>query len=244
MINFFFLFLALVSEILGTVGGFGSSVFFVPLAGLFFNFKTVLVVTGILHVFSNTAKLLFFYKGINRRLLLLIGIPSVVFVLLGAYLSVHLFSTYTEFALGIFLVTFGIFFLLYPKAKVSQSKLNAISGGSVAGFFAGLIGTGGAIRGLSLAAFDLEKNAFIATSAAIDFCVDLSRTTVYLSNTYLEKTYYTYIPFLLLIAFVGSYTGKLLLKNVSQDNFRKIVLVMIILIGILMILKLSMGWSV
>jgi hypothetical protein len=32
-------------------------VFFVPLAGLFFDFHTVLALTSILHVFSNAAKL-------------------------------------------------------------------------------------------------------------------------------------------------------------------------------------------
>ena len=36
-----FLFLAFLSEIVGTVGGFGSSVFFVPMAQFFLEFKTV-----------------------------------------------------------------------------------------------------------------------------------------------------------------------------------------------------------
>lgn len=55
-VSVFFL-IALFSEIVGAVVGFGSSVFFVPLAGLFFDFHTVLALTSILYVFSNAVKL-------------------------------------------------------------------------------------------------------------------------------------------------------------------------------------------
>jgi len=47
----FFFVIALLSEVIGTVAGFGSSVFFVPLAGLFLDFHSVLMLTSILHVF-------------------------------------------------------------------------------------------------------------------------------------------------------------------------------------------------
>jgi uncharacterized membrane protein YfcA len=56
---------ALLSEIVGTVAGFGSSVFFVPLAGFFFDFHQVPALTSILHVFSNTAKLVLFGEQVN-----------------------------------------------------------------------------------------------------------------------------------------------------------------------------------
>jgi len=229
--------LAYLSEIIGTIGGFGSSVFLIPLAGLFFDFHTVLAITGIIHVFSNASKLLFFHKGINKRLLFLIGIPSVIFVIVGSYLSVFLYLKYAELILGIFLIALSLLLFIKPDFRLKQNKLNAISGGGIAGFLAGLIGTGGAVRGLSLAAFDLEKTVFIATSAAIDLGVDLSRTVVYLYNGYLEKTFYTMIPILLVIALVGSYTGKILLKYISQVQFRYVVLSLIFIIGIVMLWK-------
>ena len=65
MFVFLFFLIALLSEIVGTIGGFGSSVFFVPLAGLFFDFHTVLALTSILHVFSNAAKLVLFGRHVR-----------------------------------------------------------------------------------------------------------------------------------------------------------------------------------
>ena len=55
MLPALFFLIAFLSEIVGTIAGFGSSVFFVPLAGFLFGFHEVLALTSILHVFSNTA---------------------------------------------------------------------------------------------------------------------------------------------------------------------------------------------
>jgi uncharacterized membrane protein YfcA len=91
----------------------------------------------------------------------------------------------------------------------------------MAGFLAGFIGTGGAIRGLILTSFNLEKNFLVGTSAAIDFGVDVSRTFIYLENQYLERSMWIYIPALVAASFLGSYLGKVLLSHISQEAFVK-----------------------
>src|SRR3954464_4679721 len=116
-----FFLLALLSEVIGTVAGFGSSVFFVPLAGFFFDFHEVLALTSILHVFSNAAKLVFFGRHVQWRLLLLLGIPSTICVIAGAYLSAKLQFKYIEFVLGLFLIWFSIFFLVRPQTRLSAN---------------------------------------------------------------------------------------------------------------------------
>ena len=227
-----FFLLAFCSEIAGTVAGFGSSVFFVPLAGFFFDFHQVLALTSILHVFSNAAKLVLFGGHLQWRLILLLGIPSTLCVILGAYLSARLEFKFTELILGLFLIGFSALFLVRPKLKLSPRPLNAVAAGGLAGFLAGLIGTGGAIRGLALGAFDLGKNVFVATSAAIDSGVDFSRMIVYLRSGFLPAESFWFVPVLLAVAFAGSYTGKLLLNKIEQKSFRKIVLVLVLLIGL------------
>jgi len=78
-INYVFLLLALVAEIIGTIGGFGSSVFFVPLGNFYFDFHSVLGLTAIFHLSSNLSKIFLFKKGLDKRLLIYIGIPSILF---------------------------------------------------------------------------------------------------------------------------------------------------------------------
>ena len=232
MVSALFLLIAFFSEVVGTIAGFGSSVFFVPLAGFLFSFHDVLALTSILHVFSNTAKLILFGRGVKWRLLLLLGLPSVIFVILGALLSRQVEFKFTELVLSLFLILFSVLLWFRPDVRLTPNSLNAITCGGIAGFLAGLIGTGGAVRGLVLAAFDLEKNVFVATSAAIDSGVDFSRLIVYLRGGYLTRDLYWFVPGLLLAAFTGSYVGKLLLNKIQQQRFRKIVLLLIFLIGL------------
>lgn len=229
--DIFFLLSALLCEILGTIGGFGSSVFFVPVAQFFYSFNIVLGITGILHVFSNISKLYLFGKSVNYRLLFFYGIPSVGFVVLGAYLTTLVSFEWAQFSLGIFLVLFSLLLLFFPTLKLPANKTNAFVSGSLAGFIAGFNGTGGAIRGISMAAFALSKETFVATSAAVDFGVDLSRSAIYIDHGYFGKDQFYLIPFLILISFTGSYIGKRLLNKIDENLFKKIVLALVLSIG-------------
>ena len=237
-LNYIFLFLALIAEIIGTIGGFGSSVFFVPIANFYFDFESVLGLTAIFHLSSNLSKIVLFKKGLDKRLLLNMGIPSVLFVLIGGMLTKVFNNTFLEVFLGIFLVIIALLFLIKKELVINPIRRNAMIGGSLSGFSAGLLGTGGAIRGLTLTAFNLEKSVFIATSAFIDFMIDFSRTFVYYFNGYIHKHDLIYVPFLFVIGIVGTALGKKILQYIPQDKFKKISLILILLIGLLTLIKL------
>ena len=237
-LNYIFLFLALIAEIIGTIGGFGSSVFFVPIANFYFDFESVLGLTAIFHLSSNLSKIVLFKKGLDKRLLLNMGIPSVLFVLIGGMLTKVFNNTFLEVFLGIFLVIIALLFLIKKELVINPIRRNAIIGGSLSGFSAGLLGTGGAIRGLTLTAFNLEKSVFIATSAFIDFMIDFSRTFVYYFNGYIHKHDLIYVPFLFVIGIVGTALGKKILQYIPQDKSKKISLILILLIGLLTLIKL------
>lgn len=240
-INYFFLLLALAAEIIGTIGGFGSSVFFVPLGNFYFDFYSVLGMTAIFHLSSNLSKIFLFKKGLDKKLLLYIGVPSVFFVIAGGFLSKLVDGYALTVVLGIFLVVFSLLFLIRKEIVVLPNKKNAVIGGTLSGFSAGLLGTGGAIRGLTMAAFNLEKHAFIATSAFIDFMIDFSRTFVYYNNGYIGKQELTYLPFLFAIGLIGTYLGKRILAYIPQDKFRSLSLLFILLIGLATLIQVMLA---
>ena len=241
-VNYIFLLLALIAEIIGTIGGFGSSVFFVPLGNFYFDFYSVLGLTALFHLSSNLSKIFLFKKGLDKKLLLSIGIPSVVFVTIGGLLSKFLNSDILEIVLGIFLIGFSSLFLIKRKVTISPNKKNAIIGGSFSGFSAGLLGTGGAIRGLTMAAFNLDKSVFIATSAFIDFMIDFSRMFVYYNNGYIHKHDLKYVPFLFVIGVLGSFLGKKILVYIPQSKFRRLSLFFILFIGVVTVIQLIIRW--
>lgn len=234
---YLFLVLAFVSEILGTISGFGSSILFVPVASLFFDFKTVLGITAVFHVFSNLSKIFLFRKGIDKGIALKLGIPAVIFVIIGAYLTTFLPTNQIELGMNFMLIFLAIYLIVNFNKPIQQTDRNLYFGGLASGFLAGIAGTGGAIRGITLAAFQLPKDIFIATSALIDLGVDVSRAVVYTSNGYFKKEYLFLLPFLIGISMLGSYVGKLILKRTSEKVFRYIVLIVIVSTAIFQIIK-------
>jgi uncharacterized protein len=226
---YLFMLLTFLAEIIGTVSGFGSSILFVPIASMFFDFKEVLGITAVYHIFSNISKIALFRKGINKKIVWKLGLPAVVFVIIGATLTLYFDTKKLELFMNIALILLAVSMLLFFRRNIAQNNSNLYIGGAVSGLFAGLIGTGGAIRGITLAAFQLPKQVFVATSAVIDFGVDLSRAIVYISNHYFLMSRLTLIPFLILISWIGSYVGKLILGRISDAFFRYLVLVLVVI---------------
>lgn len=228
----YFLFLALLAEILGTVGGFGSSLFFVPIASYFLDFHSVLGVTAVFHVASNISKITLFRKGFDKKIVLTIGVPAVIFVIIGAYCSKFLDTKFLEIGLAIFLLSLGTILLIAKNFTLQPSLSNSIGGGILSGFMAGLLGTGGAIRGVILAAFNLKMENFIATSAIIDLAIDLSRSVVYAANGYIHTDDLYLIPILIIISIIGTFLGKKILHLLTEEQFKNIVLILFCITGL------------
>ena len=231
-----FFFCAYVAEVIGTMAGFGSSTVFLPLALLFLDFPTALVLVAFHHVFGNITRINFFKSSLDKKLLLRFGLPSVVLTFIGALLVPHLNQNSLKGILGIFLVIYSAYSLWKDNFSVPASTVNDVIGGSLSGFLAGLIGTGGALRGAFLTGFGLQKEKYIATAAAIALAVDLTRIPVYLNQGFLTSQYYWYLPVLFALALAGSYTGKQMIKRFPQKTFKKIVLVAILISGLKFIL--------
>jgi hypothetical protein len=235
--------LALLAEILGTVGGFGSSLFFVPIASYFLDFHSVLGITALFHVSSNLTKIFLFRKGFNLKLVLTIGIPAVVFVIVGSFISKFIETKFLEIFLSIFLITVSLSLLIFNKLALKTTLKNSIGGGILSGIIAGLLGTGGAIRGIVLAAFSLKTEAFIATSAIIDMGIDISRSVVYFFNGFVHKDDLYLIPILLVVSIIGTLIGKKILTRVSETQFKSLVLVLILITGIVSLVKVILPHS-
>ena len=218
---------AFFSEVIGTMAGFGSSTIFLPIALFFFNFRTALILVAIFHMSGNIGRITFFRHGLNRELLIRFGVPSVILTVIGALLVSHISQSVLKLILGTFLLLYVALSISRPGMSVKPTVRNTIFGGSVSGFFAGLIGTGGALRASFLTSYNLEKSVYISTAAAISLAVDICRIHVYLASGYLPQDYYYFVPILFFLALAGSFTGKKIVSKVPQRMFRTFVLLVI-----------------
>lgn len=110
-----------------------------------------LVLVAVFHLFGNIGRINSFRHGLDRKIIITFGIPSILLSLLGAS-PVGIISQDTfKVILGVFLILISVSFL---------------------GFVTGLVGTGGALRATFLTGFNLEKTKYVATAAVIALGTD------------------------------------------------------------------------
>lgn len=231
-----FFVIALVAAAIASVTGFGSATILIPFATLVIDLKQAIVLVAFFHFFSNAFRLVMLRRSVDRRLVLVYGMPSIAFALVGAWLfgSLHVGVLAVGFA-G-FIIVFALYSLVNPSWSLPDRNAILVSGGALSGLTAGLIGLGGAIRSMFLISTRIEKEVYIATSAAIAVVVDVSRISVYLANGNLDAKYYWYIIPLITIAFLGTNLGTRVLHRLPGLVIKRSVLALLIMVGLKMLL--------
>jgi uncharacterized membrane protein YfcA len=216
-----------------TLAGFGSSALLIPVAFSFFDLRTAIFLVACFHLFNNLFKIRLFWEKIDFRTFFYFGIPSICFAFGGAALIAILPIDVISKILAVFLIVYAVYSLFKPRLAFKKKQWTAILGGSLSGFFAGLIGLGGAIRSSFLVAFDFPKEVYVATSAMIAVVIDFTRIPTYIFTGSVQVRSELYlIPFLILSAYFGVSLGKTLLNRIDQQTFRRIVSVALLLVGL------------
>ena len=226
-------FAVVIASSVGTLTGFGTSTLLVPVLLSFYPIGQTLLFVGIIHWFGNIWKLLLFRKGFQWKLILSFGIPGIAATYIGASLVFDISTVLLSRILGSFLIIYVIYLFTKSSFKIKQNLIAGACGGALSGFFAGLFGMGGAIRGLFLTSFDLPKAVYIATAGAIALTIDTTRLTTYIINdarlpVLLFRGLLIFVP----ASFLGAKMAKSVVDKIPQEYFRKVIAAFLLLMGI------------
>jgi hypothetical protein len=228
---------------IGTVTGFGTSILMMPVLMMFFPVHESLVFVTIIHWFNGLWRLLLFRKGFDKKIIFTFGVAGILSAIAGAKVA-FLFSEdfMIKFVSG-FLIIYSCYLLKNPKFTCEFSNSRAIIGGLLAGFVAGVIGMGGAIRAAFLSAFNLPKEIYLANSALLLVLIDSARLWAYfqegvnvsrLINLSEWPFHNAYLSLLLciLVSFPGVNFGKFLVDRIPQNKFRIGIAVFLLILGL------------
>src|SRR5438034_763970 len=114
----------------------------------------------------------------------------------------------------------------------------ALVGGALSGLLGGLVGNQGGIRAAALLGFDVEREAFVATATAVALIVDGARIPVYLATQGADLAPHSPLIVLLAVgAVAGTLLGGLALRWMSDAVFRRVVGVLLLLLGVYTLAK-------
>jgi len=230
--------LAFLANIVGTVSGFGVSTIMTPILIFFLPFPETILLVCIIHWFHDVWKMGFFWRGIDWKLFMYFGVPTIVATFLGALLVSKEQSDLLSALLGLFLIGSVVIMYLMPYLKIQYNWISSTIGGLLSGFFAGIFGIRGAVRSVFLAAFDLRKATFIGTTGAISLLLDSTRFVTYffINGIRLEIVPWWTFSFFVTASFFGAYTGYLIVGKIPQEKFRFVVAAFLFVVGVKLLL--------
>ena len=215
------------------LSGFGIGSLLTPLLTVPLGASGAIAAVSIPHAIATAFRAWRLRRSIDMRVLRRFGIVSAAGGIAGGLLHARLGNNALVAVLGVLLIATSVvgFVGMAERWRPEGSTVSVL--GLLSGFFGGLAGNQGGLRASALTAFRLDPRAFVATSTATGLLVDAARTPIYIwsaGSVLLDAA------LLIAIATVGVLIGTLLgeriLMGMPPVRFRRIVSVLIGILGV------------
>jgi uncharacterized protein len=243
---------ALLTAALTLFSGFGLGTILMPVFALFFPVPLAVAATAVVHFANNIFKFGLMARQADWRVVARFGLPAAFAAVAGASLlslldQVPPVLTYTvgnssfeitalKAVIGVLIVAFALLELWPRFQSLAFAPRWLTLGGLLSGFFGGLSGNQGALRSAFLLKAGLPKDAFVATGAVSAVLVDATRLVVYGTGfiaAHVVESRELLVPVTVatVCAFIGSFTGKRLLRKVTMSAVQLVVAGAMLVIG-------------
>lgn len=238
MIYFVLFFVGILAYLVSTLSGGGGALILLPIVGFYLSPGVVAPVVNLGNMIGRPVRLYLFWKYIQWRVVLYYVPSALIGALVGGLIFIQLDATWVQLLLGIFLLT-TVFQYRFGKKKSSfKMQLSYfIPLGFLVTLISTLFGATGAILNPFYLNFGLSKEKLIATKTANSFIAGIAQLSSYAYLGALKAELWYYGLVIGLGATIGNVIGKKLLKKMSDEMFRKFVILIMAISGLIMIFK-------
>jgi uncharacterized membrane protein YfcA len=246
MLYFWLFLLGFAAFTISTISGGGGAMILVPAINFFVSKSEVAPLVHLGNLVGRPTRLALFWKHIRWDIVKAYLPAAMVGGFLGAWLFTNMKLEWLQILIGLFLLT-SFWQFRYGKKKTTfpmQRSYFAPLGFFVC-FLSSLIGATGAVLNPFYLNYGVIKEELIATKAANSFFVAMVQLATYAAFGRLSGELWGYGLAMGLGAAVGNFLGKRLLKSISNDVFRNLVLIMMLVSGLVILYQqLALYWPV
>ena len=217
------------------LSGFGIGSILTPLLAAKIDMGLSVAAVSIPHIVATSLRCFMLRHKINREVLLSFGTLSALGGLVGAFFLSQANNPTLTILFALLLLYVGLSGITGFSGKLIIDKKWSILAGLTSGLLGGLVGNQGGIRAAALSGMELTKEELVATATAIGVLVDLARMPVYIwSEGEALVKFWLWIALATLGCVIGTFAGKALLSKLSESVYRKILFLLIFILGIFM----------
>lgn len=229
---------SILAWIVSTIGAGGSAMMMVPIVLLLVGAKAVPQILTLNSLVSIPYRLVLFIKHVDWSIIKWSAPGSIIGAFLGAY-------TFTITEPEIILLLLGIFLILYSMQDALLQNSISFEAKNwyffpallVATFISGLVGSVGPVLNVLYLQKNISKEAIIGTKSFDGFISNAVKLTTYSYFGSMSQEIWTYGLIAGAGGIVGITIGKKVLNKLTYEQFKKIVLFLMFVSGVIICLK-------
>jgi len=219
--------------------GFGFALIMMPLVTMVLGVRTAAPVVALAAITVYTVNLIRYRRSINVPEVLRLGVASAAGVPVGIWLLSNADEKVVMRILGLVLVVYASYSLLQPKARRVLSRGWAYPAGFLAGCFGGAYNTPGPPVIVYGSMRQWPRDEFRAVLQALFFLNGILVVASHAFAEHLTKQVLVYYLYAVPALAVGILVGSVVDPRIDQNQFRRIVTAMILVLGLALVVGLG-----
>ncbi len=230
-----FLFASLIILLASIVQGatsFGFSLLALPLLGLLFELKVVVPTLVVFSLVLNFIILLKFKMKPQLKEIGLLALFAVICIPIGVQLLIVINESTLKLLVSVLLIAISLIMISGVKLTIKNKNLSYIITGILSGVLNGAVSLSGPPVVVLLANDDKNKNEFRSSLTSLFVILNIVTIALYLNRGLFENPELTKMVYLLPVMVVGTYIGIYLGNKIDDVKFKKVVLILLLIMGI------------
>jgi len=241
--TFLILLILAFAMLVGSTLGFGDSLTFIPLAGIFLDVRIATVLMGFWSTLLSILNAIKYRSYIDKPFLKKYISPGIIGVILGAILIVVAPIQWIELFLGLFIIVYLIVKIRKIKREQIEDSINTnelpdaifYTGAFSYGLLSGLIGAAGPINVALLERTGHERESFIGNFAIISVLVSSVKLVIYSWNGLFPLEFILMFFLGIAVIFIVTRFGHWLTPKIPKKEFQILVMILLAIISIRLI---------
>jgi len=234
-IAFYGFFIIFFSGVVHGLSGFGFALVAVPLLVLFLPPREAIPIVLLFTMLTPFPLLIEARKWLDVKRFLPLIIGGIIGIPFGTYLLLILPSAILKLSIGLAVIPFAIVLLMGYKKKVKNERMAFIPVGFISGLLKGAVSMSGPPVVLFFSNQGMMKQAFRANLVFFFLSLNIAAFISYIVSGLISREVVRYTILFLPAMLVGVFVGMALIRKVRELFFRRIVLSIVILSGVLAI---------
>ncbi len=224
------------SWLISTLAGGGTPLILIPLIGFVMGSSAVPPVLTTVMLVGHPQRLVLYWQHICWRLMWWYLPGAIVGAIFGAFIYTQIQLEWLPILLAAFLIaSTASYGLGEQESSFKVHPWYFLPSGFVFAFLSGLIGSTGPLLNPLYLNYGLLKEEMIATKSAHLVVIHIVKMITYGIFGALNWHYLVYGCLMGVAAFPGNWIGQIILRKVSEQNFRKLLVGSVLLSSILML---------